>query len=68
MKVRRLNVIASVEAEVVMFNLAINTSTVHESESAASTEVETTEEQISLFLRNAKLVRQRSIFFALLMT
>ena len=51
-----------------MFNLAINTSTVHESESATSTEVETTEEQICLFLRNVKLVRQRSVFFALLMT
>ena len=38
----RLNVIASVEAEVVM--LAIKTSTVHESESATSTEVETTEQ------------------------
>ena len=38
----RLNVIASVEAEVVM--LAINASTVHESESATSTDVETTEQ------------------------
>ena len=34
--------IASVEAEVVV--LAINTSTIHESESATSTEVETTKE------------------------
>ena len=38
----RLNVIASVEAEVAM--LAINISTVHESESATSTEIETTEQ------------------------
>ena len=40
----RLNVIASVEAEAEVVMLAINTSTVHESESATSTEVETTEE------------------------
>ena len=59
----RLNVIASVEAEAVMLTVG-NTSTSNE---LTSTEVEVTQESDFLFLKNAKLVRWRNIFLALLM-
>ena len=62
----RLNVTASVEAEVV--KLAMNTSTsnhdTNESDLSTSKQVETTEEPD---LPLSKLVKQRSVFFALLM-